>query len=153
MARFVFNLEAVLKQRKHIEQARQRDLAVVQAQMTALQNELKSMNDTVQTATEDMRRHHLTGKLDLGFLAAHRRFTIAMQRKAMTLVQKIALVQRQVDEARQALADAAKDRKAIEKLKEKQHQQWLADLHRKEAEQMDEIGMQLAYRNHGGAGV
>jgi flagellar FliJ protein len=146
MARFVFNLEAVLTQRKHVEQARQRDLAVVQAQMSALQNELKAMNDSVQSATNDLRQNHLTGKLDMGYLAAHRRFTIAVQRQAITLMQKIALVQRQVEDAQKALAEAAKHRKAIEKLREKHHERWKLEIAQKEMAALDEVGMQLAYR-------
>lgn len=144
MARFIFNLEAVLAQRKHVEQQRQRELAIVQAQMTALQNELKAMNDSMKTAADELRAHHLTGELDLSFLAAHRRFTIAMQRKAVTLAQRIALVQRQVDEARAVLSEAAKQRKAIEKLREKQFERWRSERSRKELAEMDEIGMQLA---------
>ena len=34
----------------------------------------------------------------------------------------------------------------MEKLREKQHARWLADLNRKEADFMDEIGTQLALR-------
>jgi len=149
MARFVFSLEAVLRQRKHVEEERQRAFAVVQAQMSTMQNELKAMGSEMQRALEDLRQNHLTGKIDLAFLAAHRRFTAAMQRKAVTLTQRIALFQRQVDEARAALAEAAKNRKAIEKLREKQFEQWRADLHRKELAELDEIGMQLAYRSTG----
>jgi flagellar FliJ protein len=146
MARFVFGLEAVLRQRKHVEEEKQRAFAAVQAQMAAMQNELKSINDGMQTASDDLRKNHLTGRIDMSFLAAHRRFTIAVQRKAMTLMQRIALFQRQVDEARAALAAAAKDRKAIEKLREKQHERWRGEQMRKELADLDEIGTQLAYR-------
>lgn len=147
MAKFVFKLEAVLRQRKHVEGERQRALALVQAQMTQLQNELRLVNETVQTSTTDLRENRLVGKLDLHFLAAHRRFTLATQRKAMQLVQKMALVQRSVDEARLALAEAAKERKAIEKLREKHHQRWAEDIGRREAAQLDEISMQMSYEN------
>jgi flagellar FliJ protein len=147
MAKFIFKLEAVLRQRKHVEGEKQRALALVQAQMTQLQNELRLVNETVQSSTTDLRENRLVGKLDLHFLAAHRRFTLATQRKAMQLVQKMALVQRSVDVARLALAEAARDRKAIEKLREKHHQRWAEDIGRREAAQLDEISMQMSYEN------
>ena len=147
MAKFVFKLEAVLRQRKHVEGEKQRALALIQSQMTVLQNELRLLNETVQTSTNDLRDNRLTGRLDLHFLAAHRRFTLATQRKAMNLVQKMALVQRSVDEAQQALLEAVKQRKAIEKLREKHHQRWAEEIARKEAAQLDEVSMQMSYEN------
>lgn len=146
MARFVFQLDGVLRQRKDIEQRRQRELARIDSQMSQLQIELRQLNLDVQTATVEMRQQHLVGRLDLSFLAAHRRFMQAMQRKAMTLVQRMSLVQKQVDQARAALLEAAKARKAVEKLRERQYERWLADVNRREAAEMDEIGMQLTYR-------
>lgn len=147
MARFVFQLEGVLRHRKHLEQQRQRELALVQAQMATLQAELRSMDQSVQAATSDVRQNHLVGKLDLSFLAAHRRFTAAMQRKAMALMQRMALVQRQVDEAVKALMEAAKQRKVMEKLRERNQERWRADLNRRELIEQDDISMRLAYAN------
>src|SRR4051812_18515458 len=105
MPKFVFQLDGVLRQRKHVERERQRELATVQAQFAQLQNELRALNDRVTGATTDLRDNRLTGVLDLAFLAAHRRFIAATQRQAMALVQKMALVQRQVEDAQKALAD------------------------------------------------
>lgn len=148
MAKFVFQLDGVLRQREHVEQERQRELALVQAQMTRLQDELRALNDAVTTSTSDVRDNRLVGRLDLNFLTAHRRYMLAMQRKGTELVQKMALVQRQVVEAQQALAAAAKDRKAIEKLKEKQHQRWRDEQNRRDQMQQDEVSMQMSYRDY-----
>ncbi len=52
----------------------------------------------------------------------------------------------QLEQQRQrALADAAKYRKVIEKLKERHRDRWLADLARRELTESDEIGMQLTH--------
>ena len=58
-----------------------------------------------EEAGAELRQNHLLGVIDLNYLAAHRRFTSAMQRKGITLVQKLSLLQRQLDEARVRLAD------------------------------------------------
>ena len=147
MAKFVFKFDGVLRQREHVETQRQRELAVVQQEMTRLQTELRQLNESVQGSTDDLRNNHLTGRLDMNFLAAHRRFMLAMQRKAMGLVQQIAAVQKRVDVAQAALAEAAKQRKIMEKLKEKSFERWRAHLARKEMMETDEISMQIGYRN------
>lgn len=147
MAKFVFKFDGVLRQREHVETQRQRELAIVQQEMTGLQNELRQLNESVQTSTADLRDNHLTGRLDLNFLAAHRRFTLAMTRKGAGLVQQIAGVQKRLDVAQAALAEAAKQRKIIEKLREKSLERWKADLSRREMMETDEIAMQIGYRN------
>lgn len=148
MPKFVFPLEAVLRHRTRAEQERQRELAVAQAEMSRLQDELKALNEAMQSSSADMKANHLTGSLDVNFLAAHRRYTVAMQRKGLTTVQDMARQRRKVDEAQRLLNEAAKERKIMEKLRERQHERWAAEVGRKEAAGLDEVGMQLAYRNH-----
>src|SRR4051812_30104701 len=147
MARFVFRLETVLRQRKRAEQEAQRELAHRQAKLVGLQTDLQALDQGLRKAADDVRDNHLTGKLDLNFLAAHRRFVNAMQRQGLNLVQKIAAAQRSVDEARGLLAEAAKQRKVIEKLREKQLARWNDEQSRKETAAMDEIGSQIGYSN------
>src|SRR5258706_8663139 len=149
MARFKFQLEGVLEHRKNIEQEKQRALATAQVQMQRLKDELVELDRVARGAVGDLRENRLVGRLDMSFLAAHRRFTGSVQRKAIAIAQKMALVQRQIDEARAALAEAAKQRKIIEKLRERQHERWQSQQHRQEADELDDIGMQLAFRQLG----
>ena len=147
MAKFDFKLEGVLRQRKHVEQEKQRILAEKQRAMVEIQQALVRIQEQMQASNEDIRKNHLVGTLNMQFIAAHRRFLTGMQRQTITTMQRLTLAQRAVDDARLELAEAAKHRKAIEKLKEKQFERWRADQARKEQAQTDEIGMQLAYEN------
>ena len=149
MAKFVFRLDGVLKQREQLERQRQRDMAIALAELTALQEQLRAVEGTQSAATTDLRDNRLVGRIDLAFLAAHRRFMLATQRKGMAIVQQIAVAQRKVDEARLALAEAAKGRKAIETLRDKRHDEWRRDEAKKEADVLDEVGMQLSYFHNG----
>lgn len=146
MARFEFNLEGVLRHRKNVERQRQRDLAAEQAKMRPLEQKLRELDESVRQATQEIRGQHLVGRLDLAYLAGHRRFIAATQRQAMSLAQKMALVQREIDAARKRLADAARERRIIEKLREREFTQWRAEMEKKESQENDEIGMQLALR-------
>src|SRR5947209_281462 len=132
MPLFVFQLEGLLRQRKTAEQQRQRELAEIQSTYVAAEAELRALDASVQATNEDVKKNHLTGQLDLSFISAHRRYMSAMQRKAVAIAQRMAGIQRLVDAARNALADAARQRKVIEKLREKQFTAWREDQARRE---------------------
>lgn len=146
MAKFVFKLAAVLRHRKAIEQEKLRLYAAALADFKALEDQLKELNLTMTQTNDDIRQNHLTGKLDISFITAHRRFLLGMQRKAMNLAAAMANSQKQVDAARAVLAEAAKQRKVLEKLREKQEQRWKDEVSRKEMIAADEVAMQLSNR-------
>jgi flagellar FliJ protein len=147
MAKFIFPLDGVLRQRKHVEEQRQRELAVVQAELVSLEAELRTMDRTVKESLTDLRTNRLVGQLDMAFLAAHRRYALAMHRKAMALAQKMVAAKTRADSARSALLEAAKQRKIIEKLRENRKVRWADDIARRETAALDEIGAQIGYRN------
>jgi flagellar FliJ protein len=146
MARFVFKLEGVLRHRERIEQERQRELAVVQAEMVQLQSELRGFNTEVQSNVAGA-RNQLVGKLDMSYLAAHRRYMLGMQRKIHDLAQRMATQQQRVEEARRALTEATRQKKILEKLRERQHARWTLEQNRKEAAALDELSTQLSYQS------
>src|SRR3954469_22631648 len=115
MAQFIFKLHGVLRHREMIEQEKQRAFALAQAAKAAAQAEIKRLDETVQQALVDLRANHLTGSLNLSFLAAHRRFMLAMQRQGIELMQKLQEAQKKVDAAQDELAEAAKQRKIMDK--------------------------------------
>jgi flagellar FliJ protein len=150
MAQFIFHLEVVLRHRKNIERDRQRALAELQAMMSPLRDQLDALDISVRKSVEDIRQHRLTGVLDLAFLAAHRRFLNSCQKQAIELAQQIAKLQLRIDAARRALAEAARDRKIIEKLREKQYERWRQRQSAAELAMLDEVGMQIGFANLAG---
>ena len=145
MAHFHFKLQSVLRHRTTIEQEKQRLYAHALAAYKELEDQLKSLNQSMQTSNDDVRQNHLVGRLDIGFITAHRRFLLGMQRKAIELAAAMARAQQLVDAARMNLAEAAKQRKILEKLRETQEQRWKEELSRKETIAADEVAMQLTY--------
>ncbi len=152
MARFLFHLDGLLRHRKSQERERQRDVAVIAAEMSVLQAELGSLNGTLQQTLDDLRSNHLVGRLDLQFLAAHRRYILSVQRKTGSIAQKMALVQKQIDNARAQLIEAARQRKMLEKLREKHHQEWVARQNHSEFLEADDIGTRLALADRANVG-
>lgn len=145
MAKFTFQLDGVLRHRTNIEHQRKRELAVIQTQMTALDAELRALDASVQNSVTDLRTNRLVGRIDLAFLSAHRRYAFAMQRKAMGIVEKMGAVKIQVDAAKRNLAEASKQRKILEKLRERLYARWREAIERRDVAEMDEIAMQLSH--------
>jgi flagellar protein FliJ len=145
MAKFIFHLESVLRHRKNIERERQRSLAEAQALVTPLRAELDALDISVRQSIEEVRKHRLTGVLDMNFLAAHRRFLNSSQKQAMELAQKIAKMQIRVDVARRELAAAARERKIMEKLRENQFERWRSRQSAAELAMLDEVAMQMRF--------
>jgi flagellar FliJ protein len=114
--------------------------------MTALEAQLQALDADVQATNEDVRKNRLIGTIDLQFLTAHRRYLGATQRRAMEIAERMAAVRIKLDDARRHLAEAAKDRKILEKLRERQEEAWRADLRRREAAETEEIASQMTYR-------
>ena len=147
MAKFHFKLQGLLRQREHVEAQRQRVLASVRQEMNPLQFELQRVNESMKGTTANLKTSHLTGRLDMNLVAAHRRFMLAMRQKATALAHQIAAVQKRADVAQAALAEAVKERKVTEKLREHNFEQWKADGHRKATTESDETAMLMGRRN------
>jgi flagellar export protein FliJ len=93
-----------------------------------------------------MRQSHLVGRIDLDLLAAHRRYLGATQRRALEIAGEMATVRKSIDEARAALAAAARDRKVLEKLRDRQRAAWQSDFDRRQAAALDEVLTQMSHR-------
>jgi len=134
--RFTFKLDAVLEQRRHAEHHRQRAMAAAQHKVLRLQAELDAMAAMKRASAAELRA---TGRrLTAATLAAHQQFAAAMRQKAATLNRQIAEAQLEMDLAQSALLEAAKQRKVIEKLREREQARWLADQRRREQHHADE---------------
>src|SRR3954467_9004551 len=124
MPQFRFKLKSVLRHREIIEQSKQRDYALALGKLKELQDQLAALNLSMQSTNDDVRQNHLVGRLDVSFITAHRRFLLGMRRKAMDLAAALARAQKEAEAARVVMAEAAKQRMVLEKLREKQEQRW-----------------------------
>ena len=147
MARFTFNLQTVLEQRENDEHLCQMELAHAQLAQSQLQDELAKVEADINAANESMRNEHLVGKLNVTVITTHRRYLIAMRAQVIGIAQRLAAARLQVEAKQRKLAEAAKNRKAIEFLRDKQKQRWMIEQDKKELAQADDVAMQIAYHN------
>jgi len=141
MPAFVFKLEPVFRQRALIEDQRQRELAQVMRHQMIMMDQLRQLQQTISGSKQDL-AGSLVGAVDLEAVAGFARFSGQTTQRAHSLVKKIAELEQQVAAARERLIDASRERQAIEKLKERQYEQWKQQRDRREAAVMDELAMQ-----------
>ena len=147
MPQFVFKLDGVLRHRRRTEQEAQRAVAAKQAVAAELERELTALKDDLTGATDALRGGRLTGPLDLTYLAAHRRYAADVTRRGTALVGRIAAARKLVDEARKVLAEAAKQRKILETLREQHFERWKAERARRDLAEADDAAGRMAYAN------
>ncbi len=139
MARFTFKLDGVLEQRKNAERQRQRDVAAAQQSLLKLQAELDALAAVSRRSAIELR----SGRLSAAALAAHQRFILSMRHKAKSLKQQHAGAERELRDAQAALTEAAKQRKVMEKLREREHAKWAEVQRRRDAQEADDVARQI----------
>jgi flagellar FliJ protein len=138
MPRFTFKLEAALRKRKLAEREAQRVLATRLAHANSLDDTLAGLNRDLVGAAKALRDGRLVGTVDVAYLTAHRRYTNDVARRGQELLAKRALAEREVVAARTDLAEAARQRIVLDKLRERQHARWREAQARREQADADE---------------
>ena len=139
MPRFTFKLEGVLEQRKNAERQRQRDVATAQQMLLKLQAEIDALAAVSRSSAIQLR----SARLSAAALAAHQRFILSMRHKAKSLKQQHADAERDLHDAQAALTEAAKQRKVMEKLREREHAKWADAQRRRDAQEADDVARQI----------
>lgn len=147
MARFVFTLQTVLEQRERDERLCQLELAQAQQALVELETQLQQMNAEIVGSNADLKSQADARQLNVQTIAQHRRYLGAMKLKVIAHAETMSRARLAIEAKQRKLSDAAKQRKAIELLRDKQKQRWLAEQDKRERDLMDEAGMQIAYAN------
>lgn len=145
MARFRFELEAVLDHRERIEQQKQRSVAELETQRLRLERTIREYQRAI--ADERLQQRDL---LRLGHVMdarAQAGATVRLAAAAQRSVIELSGVHARLQVARAELLEAAKRRKAVDLLKERRLEQWKLGQDRREAAAMDELAVMKAGRN------
>jgi len=145
MARFRFKLDPLLRARQHVERQRQRAVAELERQRLALEDELRRRQAFIVAGKQAL-RDHLVGELAMPALRAHAGSTVQVMREAERIVLELAGVHKRLEAARARLIEAARDRRALELLREHRFARWKAEIGKAEDEALDELAVHAAAR-------
>ena len=141
MATREFRLEQVLKFRKEVEKRQQQELAAARQEHDAACDRLREENLAMARLEEELLERQLRG-MEAKDLQLYGDFSIRQRREIQGMRETITDLERAVQEKREALLVAAKEKKALEIFKEKK----MRDLRREQLEKerafLDEIAIQ-----------
>lgn len=152
MAGFKFRFQSILQHRQRIEDECQRDLARLMRSRMIFQDQLQKMQDTIRESKQQM-AGSLVGKVDLSQVSGFASYSHQVTNRGRELVTRLTQVEHQINEARQCLLNASRQRKALDRLREKHHNQWQREQDRREAAALDELATQRYARAMAAGGV
>lgn len=154
MAKFVFELEAVLKQRRAIERERMVALAEVERARIALEQRLRAIHErSLEERAELSGQLASHGVIDLRGVRFQTTAALKTRAYAQQLALQLAGVHKRIEVARRDLLEATMRRKAVETLKERRWEAWRDEQRRIDARAMDEIATMRAGAAAGAGGA
>jgi len=118
---FRFRLETILTQRRHVEETFQKELADASQELAAAQAFLREAKGMHRQCMRDMRRKQ-RDRFRADDMLLYYPYLERLKRDIELHMKRIAAAERNVAQKRQALLEAMKKRKILDKLKEKQLQ-------------------------------
>ena len=145
MARFIFKLEPLLKARLNSEQQFQRTVAEIERERIKLEDKLRA-KQAILTGGKVELLDQLSGSIDVSSLRYRASMAQQIMRDAQRLVLELAGVHHRLFTARGKLIEAARNRRAIELVREKRYEKYKADEAKAEIAAMDELAVISAAR-------
>lgn len=146
MARFRFRLETLLKVRKERRDQLREDLAKANQAATILAAQRQEILAELETTVEEMRREQLQSSPTVDRIIENRRYGALLKIHVATIEDQARQIAEEVEKRRQALANADRDVRVIEKLKEKQLQQYYHKEDIAETKMLDELAGIQSFR-------
>lgn len=148
--KFNFTLQPVLEHRKRIEDQKQQTLATRQRAWDEARRELGRLNDEFRANSRELRdRHRELEVEELRLRYAHLQF---LDRSIDAQIKVVAERQVALDRARKDLIAASKNRKVVDKLKERKRDAYTAEEMRLEQIELDDGNARMEGRLQRNAG-
>lgn len=119
MSMYRFSLESLLQHRKFIEESKQKDLSLVQRQLSKELESLSGLKDRQVQAADDLRNRGTNGIRSYEF-SMYRDYSSRLRKEIEKQQKVIEKLEIKVTLARTELLSAVKECKKLEKLKENQ---------------------------------
>ena len=136
---FTFRLEPLISIRDNVLKQKQAALAEAYEVRRVVEEQQSATERAIEQNLQASRDMMLSGNIDVGFLLNVRRHDAFLVVELETYRRQIVHIDEEIEVRRQAVTEANKELKIIEKLKEKKREQYLAEERRQETIEMDEI--------------
>ncbi len=137
--RFVFRLETLLKLRRQREDKQKRVVAEWLRQISRVQREIRSLEEQIADQVGAMRDCIGHGRIDVPWIARNRHWLSHLQRGRLEAEGHLRLLEARLAQERVVLVHAMKEKRVLEKLRERQEDRYRKELDRQEVLVADEL--------------
>ena len=139
MAKFTFRLQTVLEHKQRLEEMAQLEHARAQAAQVREEATLGQLKQAEDSAFAELERQRMTGLLDIEALQFGMSYLDQLKVQIQRQEQVVERVRRATAQKRDLLVAAMQDRKALERLREKQLAEFRFEQNRLEAIEIDDL--------------
>jgi flagellar export protein FliJ len=136
---YAFRLEPLLKLRRQREDEKKLAVAGRLREIGSLEGRRQTLLGEIQGQTQAMRTWLSGGRLEVNDLRLGRHWLLRLQRGVLETEAQISTQRAFLAQERTELAEARKDTKVLERLKERRRAEYLALLNRREQIELDDL--------------
>ena len=151
MKKFRFRLESVLKLRRLAEDEKQRAVGGLLSEIHDRQQEAVELDLAARAAGGELKERNHSGRIDLTWIGNYQSYVSHLRAGIAARIDMVAQLQQRLTESRQELAEAAKQTKILEKVKEKRKQRYDDEIKRLETREQDDIATRNFLRSRASA--
>ena len=140
-----FNLQVLLDYRKRIEEGFQIELSLIQRELENARQELLSSQQE-KTHYEEELAEREAREINLHESILYRDYLRGIRKKIEEQRGRVATIKIKFDKKQEELLAATKNRKVLEKVKEKHAKEFIQELEKKERAFVDEVGIRRYQR-------
>lgn len=141
MKKFIFRLQNILNYREFLKDEAQADLA----KALAVEREIEIQLETIAKNYAAV-KSSTVGASDFSVISSANQYYVLLDRKKEELLLELAKAQMVSEQKREVLNEAMQEMKSLEKLRDKQHEQWKKDLLAEEELVADEVNIGRRFR-------
>ncbi|MCL6589571.1 MAG: flagellar export protein FliJ [Firmicutes bacterium] len=145
MKKFKFKLETVLKVKSRVEELRQKELKEAEVRREQARRQLAQRQEEM-AATVANYREQFQANIDLYKANDYHRFIKWLSKQIELATQHLEQCEQEVHRRRLKLMEATREKKVLEKLKEKAYEEYKAEELREEIKFLDELGTSQFFR-------
>ena len=146
MSKFKFRLSTLLRLREAARDERRAELAEAYRVNDTLRQQLQRTDQELQSLRAQRRQGMQPGAVDVDRLVESQRYEMTLGAQRLQIVRQRETVQGEIERRRQVLAEANRDLRVLENLRDKQAGQHRQQEERREMKRIDEVAQQQALR-------
>jgi len=149
MKQFEFRLQKVMETTRAREELQKKELALALADVERSEAMLERMIDTLEDELDSFAGQRGSGTIKVSALAQYASYADGLLKDINRQRQEIEKLADLVEQHRQKLLEITKDKKILERLKEKRYEEYQRKLRQVEQKFMDELSVRSFHNNNG----